>query len=121
MPEPREVTSGGEFLPVSGRKAVSRYVTFGNVIILAFISCQVLDGALTYVGVQIFGRTIEANPLIAWLMNTVGDGPALAASKSVALALGAFLHVVAVHRIVAVLVVVYLTAAVGPWTHILFF
>jgi len=121
MPNTCEVSSRAEFLPISGRKASVAHTTFGNVIILAFITCQVLDGAFTYVGVQAFGRAIEANPLISWLMGVLGDGPALAASKSVAVALGAFLHLVAVHRIVAVLVVLYLAAAVGPWTHILFF
>jgi hypothetical protein len=121
MPDLCEVTARGELLPASGRKASVARSTFGDVIILAYITCQVLDGAFTYVGVQAFGRAIEANPLISWLMGAVGEAPALAATKSVALALGAFLHLVAVHRVIAILVVVYLAAAVGPWTHLLFF
>lgn len=94
---------------------------FGDLVILLFIIVQVLDGALTYVGVQVFGRSIEANPLLCWLMQAVGDGPGLAMAKSVALSLGAFLHLASVDRAVALLVAIYLTAAVGPWTHLLFY
>lgn len=94
---------------------------FGDLVIMVFFTMQVLDGAFTYVGVHTFGKAIEANPLLLWLMHTVGDGPALAAAKCVAVALGAFLHLVAVHRIVAVLAGIYLAAAIVPWTHLLFF
>jgi hypothetical protein len=93
---------------------------FGDLVILVFFGLQVLDGAFTYVGVQIFGRGIEANPILFWMMSHLGDAPALAAAKGVALGFGAFLHLVAVHRVVALLAGLYVVAAVGPWTHLLF-
>ena len=76
---------------------------------------------MTYLGVQTFGRSIEANPLLAWLMGAVGDGPALAAAKTAAATFGALLHLTAVHRILALLTGIYLAAAIVPWTKILFF
>jgi hypothetical protein len=98
-----------------------RHTTFGNVVILLFLLAQAADGVLTYLGVQAFGRSIEANPMLAWLMHVVGDGPALAAAKLVAASLGATLHVLTVHRLVAALAGFYLLAAVGPWLYLLFF
>ena len=47
-------------------------------LIVTLLLAQVLDGSFTYLGISAFGRTIEANPLLNWLMATVGDGPALA-------------------------------------------
>jgi hypothetical protein len=69
----------------------------------------------------VFGPTIEANPLLAWLIGTVGAAPALASAKTAAIVAGAFLHLISVHRVVATLTCVYLLAAIGPWTHLLFF
>jgi hypothetical protein len=91
------------------------------VALVLFLLAQVLDGALTYVGVVTFGRSIEANPLLAWLMGAVGDGPAVTGAKLVAGSCGIALHLTAVHRIVAVLTLFYLTVAVLPWATILFF
>lgn len=94
---------------------------FGDLALVAFLLCQVLDGALTYVGVVTFGRSIEANPLLAWLMDTVGEGTAVTGAKILAGTCGIALHLTAVHRIVAVLTLVYLGVAVIPWTGLLFF
>ena len=33
---------------------------------LAFVTVQCLDGIMSYVGVHTFGSWIEANPLVAW-------------------------------------------------------
>ena len=103
------------------RQAERSHSRFGDLVILLFITVQVLDGTMTYTGVRVFGRAIEANPLLYWLMQSLGDGAGLAVAKTVALGLGAFLHLASVHRAVAVLVAIYLAAAVGPWTHLLFF
>jgi hypothetical protein len=103
------------------RQAEQQPSVFGDFVILLFITMQVLDWTLTYTGVQLFGRSIEANPLLYWLMQTLGDGAGLALAKTVARGLGAFLHLAGVHRAVAVLVAIYVTAAVAPWTHLLFF
>lgn len=104
----------------SGRYLNNRRALFGDVAIVVFLICQVLDGAFTYIGVQQYGRAIEANPLLSWLMATMGDGAALATAKAVATVLGGFLHLAAVHTIVAALTGLYLAAAVLPWVHLLF-
>lgn len=98
-----------------------RHTAFGNAVILLFILAQAADGVFTYLGVRLLGPGIEANPLMAWLMSAMGEGPGLALAKGVATTLGAALHVATVHRIVAALVLVYLLGAVGPWVHVLFF
>lgn len=94
---------------------------FGKLVLLAFLTVQLLDGVFTYLGVLTFGRTIEANPIIAWLMAAVGEGPAVAGAKLVAGTFGIALHLTAVHRIIAVLTAVYFGAAILPWIAILFF
>ena len=94
---------------------------FGNVALVLFLLTQVLDGALTYVGVTIYGPHMEGNPLIGWLMATIGHGPGLAAAKVTAGFFGILLHLSSVHHVVAVLAAFYLTVAVVPWCAILFF
>ena len=47
---------------------------FGDIAIIAFLLAQFLDGLFTYIGVNTFGLTVEANPLIAGLMVSVGHG-----------------------------------------------
>lgn len=106
-------------LPAASQRDLGKASLFGDLVIVLFIAMQVFDGALTYAGVQLFGRSIEANPLLVWLMQRVGDGPGLAMAKSVALGFGAFLHVTSVHRAIAVLVGIYFAAAIVPWMHIL--
>lgn len=111
--------------PVTGRLGRLRRMTsgsrFGDVVLVLFLICQVLDGALTYVGVVTFGRSIEANPLLEWLMGAVGEGTAVTGAKVLAGTCGIALHLTAVHRIVALLTLVYLGVAVIPWTGLLFF
>jgi hypothetical protein len=115
-----EVNPASTFmLPLASQRDVDDASRFGDLVIVLFIAMQVFDGALTYVGIQLFGRGIEANPLLVWLMQQVGDGAGLAMAKSVALVFGAFLHVTSVHRVIAVLVGIYFTAAIVPWLHIL--
>lgn len=87
---------------------------------MSFLVAQALDGALTYVGVTMLGLHMEANPLLAWLMQTVGCGAALASTKLVASGFGIVLHLSAVHRVVAGLAVFYLAVAVLPWLALLY-
>lgn len=87
---------------------------------MLFLLAQGLDGALTYVGVTVLGLHMEANPLLAWLMQAMGSGPALASAKLVASAFGIVLHLSCVHRVVAGLAVFYLTVAVLPWLALLY-
>jgi nitrate reductase gamma subunit len=102
-----------------GRFREHRHSRFGNAVILAFLVAQAADGLLTYLGVQTFGRGIEGNPLLVWFMQAVGDGPALASAKLTAATLGGALHLMTVHRVVAILTAVYVVGAISPWVYLL--
>ena len=93
---------------------------FGDVALLVFLLAQACDGVLTYVGVHTFGPQIEANPLIAWLMGTLGEGAGLATAKASAAVFGIALHLADVHKAVAALAGFYLVVAVGPWIALLY-
>jgi Domain of unknown function (DUF5658) len=93
---------------------------FGDVVVIVFLLAQCFDGVFTYVGVLTFGLTIEANPLIATLMDTFGHGAALAGAKMIAAALGICLHLRQIHGAVAVLAGFYIVVAIVPWIMILF-
>lgn len=80
-----------------------------------FLLAQALDGVLTYIGVRTYGVRIEANPLLAWLMTSLGWGAALTLAKSTAGVFGILLHRSAVHGVVAALAVFYVAAAILPW------
>jgi hypothetical protein len=101
------------------RQATTRSL-FGDVVLVAFLLFQCFDGVFTYVGVATYGVGIEANPLIASLMHSVGHGAALAIAKLLAASLGICLHLRQVHGAVAVLAGFYLVVAILPWTMILF-
>jgi uncharacterized membrane protein len=92
---------------------------FGNAVIVLFFLTQALDGALTYVGVSMMGHDIEGNPLLRWLMVATGQGAALALAKFSAAGFGIVLHLHSVHRAVALLTLLYVTAAVVPWVAVL--
>jgi uncharacterized membrane protein len=94
---------------------------FGDVVLVVFLLAQACDGVLTYVGVSTYGVRIEGNPLLGWLMSSLGQGLALATAKATAGAFGIALHLTSVHRIVALLTAFYVAAAVVPWIGILFF
>jgi hypothetical protein len=96
-----------------------RHTRFGNAVILMFLCAQAADGVLTYLGVQLFGPGVEANPLLVWLMATLGQGPALATAKLAAASLGSLLHLMTVHKLVALLTGFYLVAAILPWIYLL--
>lgn len=104
-----------------GRETAVDRSLFGDIALLLFLVAQMLDGVLTYVGVSIYGVRVEGNPLISWMMSTMGHGPALAAAKVTAALFGIALHVSAVHRAVAILTGFYLAVAVGPWVVVLFY
>ena len=102
-----------------GRHGASRNY-FGDVALLLFLLAQASDGVLTYIGVSTYGIAIEGNPIIVWLMEAMGEGPALTAAKMTAAVFGMALHLSAVHKAVALLAVFYLTVAIVPWMAILF-
>src|SRR5215210_3466614 len=92
---------------------------FGDVAIVAFLLAQCLDGIFTYIGVNTFGLSVEANPLIAGLMASFGHGTALVGAKSIAGALGVCLHLREIHAAVALLAGFYVAVAIVPWIAIL--
>ena len=92
---------------------------FGDAVIVLFLLAQAADGVMTYVGVTTLGVHLEANPLLASLMNAFGHGTAVAAAKVLASGLGISLHLIGVHRVLAVLTGIYLVAAVLPWAGLL--
>lgn len=116
-PQPHMLFDDGDALQ---QARAARLTRFGNWAIILFLVMQGLDGVFTYVGLSVYGPSIEANPLLGWLMHAFGTGPALAGAKLTAAGLGIILHLVAVHRAVALLTVLYACAAILPWTHILF-
>lgn len=93
---------------------------FGDFALIIFLLAQASDGVLTYVGVNVYGPHMEGNPLIAWLMATFGEVPALAAAKGTAGMFGIALHMSAVHKAVALLAVFYVVVAICPWVALLF-
>ena len=98
----------------------TRPYLFGDLALAAFLLAQALDGVLTYVGVNTYGPRIEGNPLIAWLMGTLGEGLGLAAAKITAGGFGIALHLSGVHMVVALLTAFYFAVAIVPWIAILF-
>jgi hypothetical protein len=88
---------------------------FGNIAVVCFVLVQYLDGAMTYLGVHIWGPSIEANPIISAAVSLVGVGGGLAGAKLVAIALGMALHLRRVHGVVALLTAFYIGVAIVPW------
>lgn len=93
---------------------------FGDIVIVLFLLAQAADGVMTYVGVTTMGLAIEANPLLASLMASIGEGVGVTMAKIVAAGLGIALHLVGVHRIIAVLTAIYMLGAIVPWASLLF-
>jgi len=92
---------------------------FGDTVLLAFLVAQFFDGALTYFGVHYYGLGIEANPIVGWYIAVLGIGYALFATKALAVACAALLHLFSRHRVIGVLTILYLMAAIRPWVHLL--
>ena len=88
---------------------------FGDGVLLTFILAQAADGALTYLGVAT-GSAMEGNPLVAWYIAMFGAGVAVVGAKAMAIACGATLHMRAMHRTIGLLTILYLAAAVLPWS-----
>lgn len=91
-----------------------------QLVFAAFILTQILDGILTYIGVSVFGLAAEGNPVLAWMMASYGEVIALAGAKIVAALCGVALYMLAVDRLLAALTLVYVGAAIVPWTLVLF-
>ena len=89
---------------------------FGDLMVVGFLLVQCLDGVFTYLGVGIWGLTIEANPLISSAMAGLGVAAGLGAAKGVAIGFGMLLHLRRIHNLVALLTAIYFAVAILPWT-----
>jgi hypothetical protein len=89
---------------------------FGDLVIVGFLLMQWLDAVFTYLGVVLWGPSIEANPLISSAMAAAGVVAGLGAAKGVAIGLGMMLHLRRIHSLVALLTAVYFAVAILPWT-----
>jgi hypothetical protein len=94
----------------------TRRALFGDFIVLGFLIVQCLDGVFTYLGVCRWGPQVEANPVVSSVVAVAGLGAGLAGAKLAAMAFGIVLHLRQVHGIVALLTVIYIAAAILPWT-----
>jgi len=88
---------------------------FGDIAVVTFMVVQALDGILTYMGVHIWGPSVEANPLISSAVSFAGVGTGVAMAKLFAVGLGMVLHLRRVHGVVALLTAFYLAVAIVPW------
>ena len=88
---------------------------FGDIAVITFMVVQALDGILTYLGVHIWGPSVEANPLISSAVSVAGVGTGVAMAKLFAVGLGMILHLRRVHGVVALLTAFYLAVAIVPW------
>jgi hypothetical protein len=84
-------------------------------VLSAFVAAQVLDGGLTYAGVQRLGMAVEMNGLLVFYMETFGLGLTLLGAKGVACVCGMILHVTRKHRPLAVATGAYVGLAIVPW------
>ena len=80
-----------------------------------FAAVQVADAVLTFSGVQRFGVSAEANPLLSFYMATWGVGVTLISAKSIAITLAILLSLRSQDLILAVLTVIYVIGAIWPW------
>ena len=85
------------------------------VVLAIFLIAQVLDGALTYIGVRQFGIEAEGNVLLTTLMYAWGTGPALLAAKLFSSACGVILFAISVYRVLAAAAGACIGLAVIPW------
>jgi len=95
-----------------------RRFSWPELILLAFVAVQVLDGVMSYVGVHRIGW-MEGNPLVAWYATVLGPALAFTLVKLFAVACGSVLYLKARHGAVAALTVLYLAFAVVPWVSII--
>lgn len=86
---------------------------------IGFVLVQALDGVLTCFGIQTLGTNAEGNPLIVWYANVMGPTTAVCGAKLFAVGCGAILYLLARYRTMAVLAVLYLLCAIGPWLYLL--
>jgi hypothetical protein len=91
----------------------------GRLLLAIFLVFQIADGLITYAVVQTFGIAAEGNPLLVTWMHVAGPGHTLFGAKLLACGCGAVLYALGVCRVLAILTLLYLGAAIVPWLHFL--
>lgn len=92
-----------------------RHTNQAPLVLAIFILTQVLDGTLTYWGVNKFGIEVESNTWLVSLMHAMGPGLALFAAKALAVGCGMVLFATTSFRVLAVAAGWCLGFAVVPW------
>jgi hypothetical protein len=88
-------------------------------VLILFAIIQLADGMLTAAGAAQYGTSIEANPLLVFLFGVLGPSTALVSAKLFAIACATLLHLGSKHLALRILTVVYVFAAIVPWTFVL--
>ena len=101
-------------------RTLEKQSRFGDLVMVAFVVTQVLDGLLTYRGIREFGVELEGNPLIALAMSALGVRTALFLFKTLATLFGFVIYSHRYYRVLAVMTAVYVVAAIAPWILILY-
>jgi len=91
----------------------------GNVVVTCFIVVQLIDWIATSQGLALFGTSVEANPLLRFLMERYDIFTVLTTSKLFATMAGSFLHFLNRHSMVAALTLLYTLFAILPWMKLL--
>jgi hypothetical protein len=86
-----------------------------RVVLALFLLTQACDGAFTYTAVRAYGIAAEGNMVLATWMALVGPFPTLFVAKLVAAGGGVLLYSRGIHRTLALLTLLYLVGAIGPW------
>lgn len=86
--------------------------------------CHVLDGVLTFFGMEIFGNAAEGNSFLRYFMEIYGHGATLFFGKTIAIGLTIGLMMIShkrlwVRKMITGTIVIYLCMAVIPWFYIL--
>ena len=90
-------------------------MTASRVVLGLFLLAQACDGLFTYAAVRSYGVGAEGNMLLSTWMTLVGPFPTLFVAKSVAAGGGILLYARGIHRTLALLTLLYLFGAIGPW------
>jgi hypothetical protein len=86
-----------------------------RVVLFLFLLTQACDGAFTYIAVRAYGIAAEGNMVLATWMTLVGPFPTLLVAKTIAAGGGVLLYARGIHRTLALLTLLYLLGAIGPW------
>jgi hypothetical protein len=101
------------------RVPLSKTQTRAAWVLVIFSAIQLADGVMTAAGAAQYGTSIEANPLLVFLFGAVGTGVTIVAMKLFAIVCATVLHLREKYSALAILTLVYVFAAIVPWTVIL--